>query len=69
MTSINIIDFPIEIDDNFFYGELFFPNLRLRVKVFQFLRLSTKFWAVLRLSVNPIETLLEEPRLHGTLQT
>ena len=27
------------------------------VKFFQFLRLSTKFLAVLRLSVNPIETL------------
>ena len=27
------------------------------VKIFQFLRLSTKFLAVLRLSVNPIETL------------
>ena len=30
------------------------------VKKFQFLRLSTKFWAVLRLSVNPTETLLKK---------
>ena len=29
------------------------------VKIFQFLRLSTKFLVVLRLSVNPIETLLK----------
>ena len=39
---------------------LFLPYLRLTVKSFQFLRLSTKFLAVLRgirLSVIPIETL------------
>ena len=30
------------------------------VKIFQFLRLLTKFMAVLRLSVNPIETLKTE---------
>ena len=30
------------------------------VKIFQFLGLSTKFLAVLRLSVNPIETLLKQ---------
>ena len=30
------------------------------VKIFQFLGLSTKFLAVLSLSVNPIETLFEE---------
>ena len=28
------------------------------VKIFQFLRLSTKFLAVFRLSINPIETLM-----------
>ena len=33
-------------------------DLRLTVKIFQFLRLSTKFLAVLRLSFNPIETVL-----------
>ena len=38
----------------------FSPYLPLTVKIFQFLRLSTKFWAVLRLSVNPIETLIYE---------
>ena len=37
----------------------FLPYLRLTVKSFQFLRLSTKFLAVLRLSINPIETLIE----------
>ena len=31
---------------------------RLTVEIFQFLRLSSKFLAVLRLSVNPIETLM-----------
>ena len=31
---------------------------KFTVKIFQVLRLSTKFLAVLRLSVNPIETLL-----------
>ena len=36
----------------------FEKNLPLTVKIFQFLRLSTNFCAVLRLSVNPIETLL-----------
>ena len=36
----------------------FLPYLRLTVEIFQFLRLSTKSLAVLRLSVNPIETLL-----------
>ena len=36
----------------------FLPYLRLTVKGFQFLRLSTKFLAVLRLSVTPIETLV-----------
>ena len=34
---------------------LFYPT----IKIFQFLRLSTKFLAVLRLSVNPIETLIK----------
>ena len=33
--------------------------------MFQFLRLSTKFLAVLRLSVNPIETLLFVLKLGG----
>ena len=37
---------------------LFLPYLRLKVKIFQFLRLSTTFLAVLRLWVNPIKTLL-----------
>ena len=37
---------------------LFLPYLKLAVKIFEFLRLSTKFLAVLHLSVNPIETLL-----------
>ena len=37
------------------------------VKIFQFLRLSTKFLAVFRLSVNPIETLLRNITLFGTL--
>ena len=36
------------------------PCLRLTVKTFQFLRLSTKFLAVLRLSFNPIETFLDK---------
>ena len=40
----------------------FLPCLRLTVKNFQFLRLSTKVLAVLRLSVNPIETLLQTHR-------
>ena len=50
------------------------------VKIFQFLPLSTKFLAVLRLSVNPIETLLLvvafakwsfklKPRFHATAVT
>jgi len=38
----------------------FLPYLLLTVKIVLFLRLSTKFSAVLRLSVNPIETLLME---------
>ena len=33
----------------FSYGELFLPYLRLTVKILQLLRLSTKFWAALRL--------------------
>ena len=37
----------------------FLLYLRLTVKIFQFLRLSTKFLAVVRLSVNPIGTLTE----------
>ena len=37
----------------------FLPYLRLTVEIFQFLRLSTKFLAVLRLLVNPIETLIK----------
>ena len=37
---------------------LLLPYLRLTVKIFQFSRLSTEFLAVLRLSVNPIKTLL-----------
>ena len=36
---------------------LFLPCLLLTVKIFQFSLLSTKILAVLRLSVNPIETL------------
>ena len=36
-----------------FFLNSFLPYLRLTVKIFQFLQLSTKFWAVLRLSVNP----------------
>ena len=40
----------------------FLPCLRLTVKNFQFLRLSTKVLAVLRLSFNPIETLLQTHR-------
>ena len=32
------------------------------VKIFQVLRLSTKFLAVLRLSVNPFETLVKLPQ-------
>ena len=36
----------------------FLPYLRLTVKIFQFLGLSTKFLTVLRLSVNPIKTLI-----------
>ena len=36
----------------------FLPYLQLTVKIFQFLQLSTKFLDVLRLSVNPIKTLL-----------
>ena len=36
------------------------PYLRLTVELFQFLRLSTKFLAALRLSVDPIETLFSE---------
>ena len=40
-------------------------HIRLKVKIFQFLRLSTKFWAVLRQSVNLIETLLDRvPKLY-----
>ena len=35
-----------------------YDYLRLTVKISQFLRLSAEFLAVLRLSVNPIETLL-----------
>ena len=35
----------------------FLPYLRLTVKTFQFLRLSTKFLHVFRLLVNPIKTL------------
>ena len=38
----------------------FLPYLRLTVKIFQFLRLSTKFLAILLLSVNPIETLINK---------
>ena len=38
----------------------FLPCLRLTVKIFQFSRLSTKFLAVLHLSVNPIKTLLQD---------
>ena len=45
-------------EQNFFTVKLFLPYLRLTVKIFQFLRLSTKFWAVLCLSVNRIETLV-----------
>ena len=41
----------IFISVNFFNS--FLPYLRLTVKIFQFLQLSTKFLAVLRLSVNP----------------
>ena len=33
----------------------FLHYLRLTVKIFQFLQLSTNFWAVLHLSVNPIK--------------
>ena len=44
------------LGNTFFYGELFFTLFT--AKIFQFLRLSAKFLAVLRLSVNPIETLL-----------
>ena len=40
------------------FKEQFLSNLRLKGKTFQFLRLSTKFLAVLRLPVNPIETLI-----------
>ena len=36
------------------------PYLQLTVELFQFLRLSTKFLAVLRLSVDPIGTLFSE---------
>ena len=43
-----------ELTVNFF----FLPYLRPTVKIFQFLRLSTKFLDVLRLSVNPIKTLV-----------
>ena len=44
---------------------LTYPIIRLKVKIFQFLRLSTKFWAVLRQSVNLIETLLDRvPKLY-----
>ena len=45
--------------------------LRLTVKIFQFLRLSTKFLTVLRLSVNPIETLYVRlyPTWHWCLRT
>ena len=42
---------------NKFTVNSFLPYLRVTVKIFQFLRLSTKFLAVLRLSVNPIRTL------------
>ena len=52
---------------NFFYGSLLLPYLRLTVKIFQFLRLPTKFLAVLRLSVNPIETFREWPRWKGII--
>ena len=37
----------------------FEKNIRLTVKIFQFLQLSTNFCAVLRLLVNPTETLLQ----------
>lgn len=37
----------------------FLLYLRLTVKIFQFSRLSTKFLAVLRLSVNAIKTLIK----------
>ena len=40
----------------------FLPCLRLTVKIFQFLLLSTKFLAVLRLSVDPFETLLHRQK-------
>ena len=46
------------LGNNFFYGLLFFTLFTANVKIFQFLRLSTKFLAFLRLSVNPIETLI-----------
>ena len=47
-------------NNQYFTVNSFLPYLRLTVKIseiFQFLRLSTKFLAVLRLSVNPTETL------------
>ena len=38
---------------SYFFLNSFLPYLRLTVKSFQFLQLSTKFLAFLRLSVNP----------------
>ena len=52
--SCSYFHFPVALAH---YHLPFLPYLRLKVKIFQFLRLATKFLAVLRVSVNPIDTL------------
>ena len=54
---------------NKFTVNSFLPYLRLTVKMFQFLRLSTKFLAVVRLSVNPIKTLLDYDKFEQQQKT
>ena len=49
--------------EHFLTVNYFLPYLRLTVKIFQFLQLSAKFLAVLRLSVNPIGTLVVASRI------